>query len=482
MAAEADLKHDTGSILPIVFVIVVVLGAVVAAVATYATQTLRFGQVAESRADRLAAAQAATDDALEQLTLKRAFSVCSTSAGSGTGISNPFPEVINGSTVAVTCRLANSTATNNEGFALVVTGEGVQPGTPTLDLNNGGDPEITGPVYVHDPARVDLQKLTTIREGDLWYQDTATTEGYEDAGNPCDVSRTGASVEFDRVAFLPADQIDNLQFSPAGPRGLYCVNRSWNQLFAAPTTATLPTSSPESYDPGDPDHDGCTVFKPGLYSQRPVLGSSNYFKSGVYQFQNVGTIELPLKTVVTFGNTLQIGFPAVANDACVIERQQDDVTGAVVYVSGNTRFVATKNESGLEISGRQIGAGRVALQVLSTTLDPDDTPLIHAENGNKREFTFNGQVWAPTSWLDFETIPAAKNAIMRGGAVVARITGDVSGAANDFKIEVSSTVGEVQFVIEAVATDSRGSTTVRTVADYRPSNGDIAVRSRRVIW
>jgi hypothetical protein len=343
---------------------------------------------------------------------------------------------------------------------------------------------------VHDPARIDLQQTTTIREGDLWYQDTATTQTFEDTsatGDPCDVGNASGSVEFDRVVFKPANQIQRLAFEPPVLRGLYCVNRSWSQLFSAPATETLPTSDPTSgYAPADADDgavDGCTVFTPGHYTSAPVLGPNNYFMSGVYHFDGVGLVDIPLKTAVTFGNTNMQGFPAITNDKCEAIRTADSTAGAVVYTSGDTAFRANKNDSSMEISGRLVGQNRMALQVLSTSLDPNSQPLVQSENGAKREFTFNGHVWAPESWLWFETIPEKKNAILRGGAVVARLTGDVSGAGDDgFRIEVAAASGNGQLRLDAVAVNSDGSTTVRSIVDYRPSNGDLATLSRRVIW
>lgn len=477
--ASRPSTSDRGAILVIVLVVVIVLGAVAVAVAKYATSNLRYGQVVEARADRLAASQAAMDDAIEQLELKRAFSLCATEAGVS-GVTHDFPEPINDSTVTVTCRLANSSVSDNEGFALVVTGEGVNSGTEFLEFDNGGTPEITGPVFVQDPRRIDFRRPTTIREGDLWYQDTSATQTLE-GGDPCDVDRGGASTEFDRVTFTTP--IDQLAFLPAGLRGMYCVNRSWDELFAPPPIDILPTAPPASYNPGDPDGDGCTVFEPGRYTSQPVLGSHNYFKSGVYHFVNVGRIVFGVKQVATFGNTVAIGFPAIENDECDYYRTRDDsADGAVIYTSGDTRFRAISNESGMEVSGRRIGDSVVAMHVLSTSLDVDTRPLVRSENGNKREFTFNGQVWAPDSWIDFQTIPTNKNAMLRGGAVVARLTGELSASADDFKIEVSTVAASTQLRLDSVAVDDMGSTTVRVIADYRPSNGDIAVQSRRVIW
>lgn len=72
-------RRDRGNALPLTLVVGTVLSLVVVATANYTVTTLRYGQVAESRANTLAAANAAMDDAIEQLRLKR--SLCATAAG-----------------------------------------------------------------------------------------------------------------------------------------------------------------------------------------------------------------------------------------------------------------------------------------------------------------------------------------------------------------------------------------------------------------
>lgn len=97
-------RRDRGGILPMVLVVSVVMSVVVIAVTTYTATTLRYGQVAEARANRLAAANGAMDDALEQLSIRS--SVCSTQAGAGDGVDTTFPQEINGATAVVNCRVA----------------------------------------------------------------------------------------------------------------------------------------------------------------------------------------------------------------------------------------------------------------------------------------------------------------------------------------------------------------------------------------
>ncbi len=463
---KSHQARDRGSILPIVLVVVVVLGAVVVATARYATTTLRYGQVVESRSDRLAASQAAMDDAIEQLSLRHGISVCATDAGTGTGVSNLFPETINDANVTVHCELTGGTLPTSEGFALAVTGEGVSSGLTLLEFNNGDKPEIDGPIFVSDPGRVDFKQPTTIVEGDFWYPDT-----------PCaDSTGTAAATTFARSTI----SVNQLSFLPTLTRGYYCVNRTWNQLFDAPPVdgsvsgLAVPSSGPTPVG-------GCTVWEPGYYDVAPALGNNNYFKSGIYHFDDIGPWVFN-KQIATFGNSLFPGFPIIDNTPCDGPRGSDATTGATVYVSGNTQFDMDKTDTGIEIAGREQGGSVVAVHVLATSLDPDSEGLFVSGNGGGREIALNGLIWAPESALIFNTIPTKKAAALRGGAVIARLVGKISGAATGFVIEVSSAAGNNQLLLESTATQltSGGETTVRVVADYRPATGEVAVESWRV--
>ncbi len=465
---------DRGNILPMVLVVVVVLGVVIAATATYAASTLRYGQVVESRSDRLSAAQAATNDAIEQLELQRAFSLCATSGGTGTGVSHAFPEEINGSDVLVNCKLINGTLPASDGFAIVITGVGMGEGTPTLDLDNGGSPKITGPVYSHDISRISLAKETTIVEGDVLYPNSA-------CAIPDPSKYVPGSTAFQRSYV----SVNNLTFDPDVLRGFYCVNKNWDELFKEPAEDPLlaSLSAPVSgYDPVE-NASGCKVFSPGLYTTKPTLGKNNYFKSGVYKFANLGLLELKDKEIMTFGNRGVPGFPAVSNTPCDYVRGLDNADGATLYISGDTHFLMKSNPSGIDISARLINGRPIALHVLNTALDPNSTGLLATNDGNGRDAAFHGGFWAPNNSLLFLTIPSKKAAVLRGGAVIAAMRGKVSAAGTDgFLIEVPTTPGVGNLMLDAVATNPDGSTTVRTIIDYRASSGEIAIISRRVIW
>ena len=457
--------RDEGSILPLVLAVTVVLSLIVIGIATYTSAGLRYGQVSEARAGRLASAQGAMDDALEQLSLRS--SLCATAAG-GAGIDVPFPETVNGTDVVVSCRIIGGALPPADGWAIVITEEGAPATGNTFEFSLGGKPEINGPVFLNSPSRSKFSQPTTIVEGDIWYPDDGCAES-----NPAD---TG--VQFARSSVT----LNNLGFDPS-TRGIYCVNRTWDELFGtnltvAPEVATY-EAAPGGWNPNYSVVGSCRVFEPGYYTSLP-LGNSNYFKSGIYVFDNLGAVTLKGQTM-TMGNITRQEFPAIDNTACDSVRldASDDALGATLYTKGNTRFISQAN-SGIEISGRQQGTAFVAVHTLDSSLGYS-TPLFTADNGAKKEVAVQALLWAPYNSLQFDTIPSQKAAVLRGGAVVAGFTGGVSAAAVGFVIEVPTSAASTKLLLESTATDSRGSNTVRVIANYRPSTGEVAVASRRVL-
>lgn len=458
-------RRDEGAILPLVLVVTVVLSIIVVGIATYTSAGLRYGQQSEARAGRLASAQGAMDDALEQLSLRS--SLCATAAG-GAGIDVPFPETVNGSNVVVSCRIVGGALPPADGWAIVITEEGAPATGNTFQFSLGGKPEINGPIFLNSPSRSEFQQATTIVEGDIWYPDDGCAES-----NPSD-----PGVQFARSSVT----LNNLSFDPS-TRGIYCVNRTWDQLFGtnlivAPEVSTYNNGANAAYlNPGYNVEGSCRVFEPGYYTNLP-LGNNNYFKSGVYVFDNLGTVTLKNKTM-TMGNVTRQEFPAVDNTACDTVRLNDSDAGATLYTKGNTRFVSQSN-SGIEVSGRQQGTAFVAVHSLTSSLGYS-TPLFTADNGAKKEVAIQALLWAPYNSLQFDTIPAQKAAVLRGGAVVAGFTGGVSAAAVGFVIEVPTSAASTKLLLESTATDSQGENTVRVIANYRPSTGEVAVASRRVL-
>lgn len=485
MTSSSTKRRDEGTILPLVLVVTVVLAMVVVAVADYTSTALRYGRVVESRADRIASADAAMSDAIEQLELRRPIgALCSTLGGDGAGVSVPFPEQINGVDVTVNCRIVGGTLPPVDGWALVITGQGpggspLPAGTSAFKFTNGGSPEIGGPVFVNDPTTGSMQfsSTTTIVEGDVWYPDaTCANAGGK---NPSDINLERSTVSVD----------PELKFDPT-TRGVYCLNQTWVDLFGStgptPDLAGLPMNPPADTT----TFPGCTVFAPGIYTTQPALDSNNYFRSGNYEFRNIGKLEVK-GMGVHFGHdpTLAGTYPVTDNLNCDFARQKDtDTGGATLYTSGNTQIELLANSS-FEISRRAhsynrpngaVSTSMVAFQVLNSSLSSSQS-LIEASDGAKKEFASHGLFWAPNSSILFDTVPTQKAAALRGGAVIGRFEGGVTAAASGFVIEVPTSASKTKLLLTAVATDNQGETSVRVVADYRPTSGETKLNSWRVV-
>jgi hypothetical protein len=475
MSRHSTDQSDRGMILPMVLVISIVLATVVVGVASYGIATLRYGRVTEGRAHRLAAAQGAMDDAIERLELKR--SLCSTLAGSGPQSINPGFPPVNGAEATVTCEVVSDLLPPSDGWAIVITGEG--GANPTLDLRNGGNPTIEGPIYTHDISKISLDKPTTLLKGDLWHLDTVCAPGA--AGT---------------VAFRPSlITVPQLTFDPS--RGTYCTNQTWSDLFnQVPPTQQVATilDAPAPLDDG-PLAGTCKLFFPGRYGSKPVLALHNYFQSGDYLFDNIGNLDMA-------GNQLTMGniesdkdsaYPLLeANDddaACKAERLADPNvggTGATLYLGGNSR-ITVSNHSDFEISRRRHGNYLVSMQVLASPVlasstVPIGTAIIASDSGNNKDIAMNGLLWAPYHGISFGTVSAKKDAAIRGGAVVASLIGKISTAGEGgFLIRVPTSEASVELLLVSTALIDGASTTVRVIADWRPTTGQLAVNSWRVV-
>jgi hypothetical protein len=468
--------RDDGAILIIVLVISLVLSVVVVSVAKYTTTALSYGRVSEARTHRVAAAQAAMDDAIERLELKR--SLCGTLSGTSAQVINGQFPVLDGAQAKVTCQLVSGQLPPSDGWAIVITGQGVAAGTDTLVTEAGGQPTIEGPVYTHAYQRINLSKPTTLLKGDLWYLDATCSGGT--AGDASDVHFTRSGITVAKLNFDPTT------------RGSYCTNQTWQNLFnQVPPTDTL--AAVTATVPAAPLADGpqpgtCKVFYPGHYTlaNKPVLAANNYFVSGDYYFDNIGTLNLA-GTKMTMGNmstAADFAYPLLeendAADACHGERVADNTDGATLYIGGNTQ-IAAANQSGFEVSRRQHGAFYVSMQVVNSTL-PVTTPVIASDPGSNKDIALNGLVWAPYSSIDFGTVSAKKDAAIRGGAVVAKFTGTISNApGGGFLIKVPTSEASIKLLLESTAILNGSSTTVSVVADYRPTTGQLAVNSWRVV-
>lgn len=456
MISRASRGRDRGAILPIVLVVAVVLGAVVVALATYATTTLRYGGVAEARADRLSAAEGGMRDVLDRL--GQEGTLCTTAAGSG-GVVLDVPVQLNGADVEVRCQAVGTTLSNITSWAIVVTGNGAS--TPALhtQAGAGSDKVFGGPTFVSDLADLDLDAPLQVKDGNLWYTDPSCPEGGQYVSD-------GSS-------------IPNLAFDPAS-RGIWCTSQEWSDLFEAPALPNLNALASLTPATSYTDIGSCRVFEPGRYDFEPDWSTYNFLKSGDYYF-NLGndpaTAAIDIKqAAVTAGKQGVAGSQQVIdNSGCDSYRDNVDTGGgATLYLDGATHF-NIDTQGSLEVLRREQGAAPVdyvSIQALPTHSLAHSTPILSTRQGNNKQMALHGQVYAPNAFFEFGNVTNVAAAQLLGGAVVGALEAQASASTSGFLIQVQGSPQSDRYRLTATATKDGTTTAVRVIAQLRFTAAD----------
>ncbi len=471
-----DDDRDRGAILVIVLVLSTVIATVVVSVAGYVVANLRYGNVVEDRADRLAAADGGLRFGIEKL--RNFQTLCTTAAGSGTGFTQVFPPEINGATSVVTCRRVGTLISDLQGWGIVVTGEGVPSGTPIFTTKGAGGSNnvktFSGPVYISDPTRISLAAKLEIENGDLWY--TATD---------CDTPVT-----------IPGMSNGYLVFTPDFFRGPQCTELDWDgEIFSRPSAATPPSSLPSwtvnpAPDTSDPH---CRVFSPGTYTTAPSLGSANYFKAGDYYFENV-TIELKNKVLIAGyadggGDTAKID-SSDCETAIAADKFANNAIGArggATFWFGGTSKINVENGGELEIFRRLQTESYVSIYALdaggpgytASTLGYNSW-ILETKSGSNNDVAIHGLVWAPRAGVTLGNITNAANGQLLGGIVIALLDTQASASASAFSIGIEVSPADSRLLLISTATKGGRSTSIRAVVQFRPDSGELAINSWRV--
>lgn len=500
-------QSDRGSIMVLTLVITVILAVVVAAVADYTTTGLRYGKTVEDRADRLAAADGGMRFAVEKLSLGSAR-VCATAGGDSID-----PPDVNSSVVEVSCGQVGDGFHNTNGWALILTGEGVPPVTATgcnetvitphgavprnrcnllNTLSGNGDVKtVGGPIYLGE-LRIGAQSPIEFYNSELLY--TAP-----DCTAPIDPA-VFTNVTFDSKSLGPA-----------------CTERVWSRttstgtvwsttatspdgLFTEPNIGVLPeaflpdgvTPSPDFNPPfqdiTDVPGSACRVYRPGYYTSAGVsLAQNNHFLSGNYVFDGVSmAIDSRAVTAGRSGGADGTGDAQfLDNDGCDDIRLGVDTgntattAGATFYLKNGSNFNIGSGGS-FEILRRKQGSAYVSIHVLDTTMAWDDS-VIFQQPGTNKDMAMHGLVWAPHANITFAQITNNANGQLLGGAVLSNVDLRSSAHSSGFVIAVEPSDLHGKLQLDSVAIKDGDSTTIRSIVDYRPSTNYTAVTSWRVI-
>lgn len=446
-------SRDRGSVLPLVLILTVVLGALAVSIATYTVTALRTTAVTTTRVDRLADAEGG---------LRRALAVLQ-STGACTPGSATGP---NGTTVATTScesQLLSGRSTS-QNFGLVLTGMGLSSDqTAIRRYTPDSEPvNIGGEVFVSAGATGSANKV------------------FADDG--ARVQRT------DCTGYLP-EAIPWLVVD----RPVTCTTQRWQDVSPPPTGISVPTVA------GIITEGACRVFQPGRYGSIVVSGNSskNYFRSGVYLIDG-GTFEMRGDIAAGFPPSGSSISPTDPNSACR-DAQQTDIDdggagGAVFILGGDAAINFTNSLSSFEVYGYLSGE-----RIYSVIAAPAGTPGLPANTrtpGGTRtneirpiinnpptpNFRFLGEVWVPGSFVDLSNLSSwqAGRGFL-GGITTSRFefkqTGGAAGGLRIISLDVK--VETVRHRITVTATDARGgTTTVSAVA--RRSQAEFVLDSWRV--
>lgn len=499
-------ERDRGAALPLVLVMSVVLAAVILSLASYSIASLAFGQVAETRSDRLSAADAGMRYAIDQLKLRNAGCILDTQEAVLPGVQADF----NDATASVTCERITSGFEGIAAYAAVMTGEGLSDTTALLSSQSGSNEKILGgPVYMSRLTDAfSLSPPVNIENGPLLYHDTTGDE-------PC------TSV---KQSTLPS----KLVFEPELIFGPVCVSVGWEEIFDSPEVpdltglvernGTLPLASSPALPAAQGSYTdynnagGCRVFEPGRYTTPPALtGVDAYFKTGDYlfDFQGANKTLLVRQGTVTAGriNPLTTSSNEIPTaNRCVQAQNNDpapaDQYGATFYFAGGSHInVATQGS--MEIHTRQQGtADYVSVQTLcapngtwcnpsggggpfatskASTVSGMGNNFLFTDSGNNKEFVAHALVYAPQSQIEFGNVSNTATQKMLGGLIVSRLVLQSSTSATNFEISVPTSPITARILLTSRAVKD-GVTSIQAVVEYRPYEAAIDERVRVNSW
>jgi hypothetical protein len=238
---QSRSSRDRGAALPLVLVITVVLATLVVVITTYAPTNLVYGRVTSDRADRLTAADAGLQFAVDRLRNDG----CSSDGNEirwrlPTG-TNDF----NGTTADITCDDETGRGVSGQEWAAVLTGQGLGEGDFLIQTQGGNArKKITGSVWM---SRVN-QKAFDLKT-DLEITNRLTYPKLLGECPPVGVTEPSP---------LKVGSTDPL---------LRCPTPRWETAPPSPKVSVTPNQGRHD----DSIHPGCRVFFPGFYDTPPAL-------------------------------------------------------------------------------------------------------------------------------------------------------------------------------------------------------------------
>jgi hypothetical protein len=492
MNRRAAMKSDEGVSLILALVFITVVGLFATVALTKSATVSGSGVSLRTRANLQYALDGSVENVYSTLSSELASGSpvsCTTVAGGTTSFSFSLnSQSVHSDCTTLAGRAKTTSDAANTNFALVVT----SPSPSALITGNAVNRTVNvdGSVYLNGKVtNSDLQKNVTVSTGDIVSPN----------------SRTNCSADLLALTQLATMSSSQLKV---------CTDQTVADAqppLALPDAPTVDLAPALKSGIDNPSHT-CRVFYPGLYKQAPVLdNAANYFVSGLYYFEDVGTWDIDNDSEVTGGARSVSSDSAVPNNGC---KTMNDTTAL-----GFSAFTALPATTRTAISGARFSYGSTIVLGGSSVLNfkkgavtlftppsgginalsfvgfPDSgvPSSIHGYKAmttgsdsitggtNHSVMEFNGKLFAPTTKV---TVFSTNNttAAVRGGVIA--YTVDLSASASGsggVAISATSSGGTPPppfRTVKVVSNDASGTSTatntaVATVSNFPPYRVDV---------
>lgn len=475
MTHRLQWRSDEGAVLPMTLVALAFLGLVITGLLGHSDVSLRTSAVVSAHGQKVYAADAGLDLALEAI--RQDDSLCPapttgfqpiTPAGTALRLERPPHEPMD---VRVECRTVEGDARGVGGFAIIATSTAAD----ALVSQSGGSKRIEGSIFVR--GGMSLQKQLII------------TGNLQQADEPCNRNSVAQGQSW---AFDPPESWSYTCLPTATP--VPNVNQT------LPTTRpSLPAQSPLG---GLQSRPGCRVFEPGVYQSAPVMDGRNYFKSGVYVFDNIGTWNI--KSASVYGGSRGKEFPRLTGDGpCFREPRPNPKGDGVRFIFERESRINVQVGAEIELYSHQppssapdpLAARRVSIQVVSpgapSPWQPRPAsytpPVLNVEAGSTQKLVVHGSILAPTAPV---TLFATSESVAQSlnGVLASRLDLQSSASTSATRLVVtvqpdplSSRKMLLRATAPAAAGAERSVVATAVVEMYNDEARTLAVRSRRVV-
>lgn len=457
---------EQGATLVLVLAFVTVLGLLGTVLLDQSTAGLGRSSVARDYQEKVYAADAGVDAAIQQL--RNDDTLCP-----GTGLTPPVPELpsplpaqtINGKTVGTTCSAVSGSSLGARGFAVVTTDGSVD--SFETQSGGGGVKKIGGNVF---STRLSNSIDIAVEKGSVLEHASASSCAVPAGPRPGNLFFQ-PSVSGSTVINAPGP-------TSVAPWAYRCTTTAWTTYDPG---KTLGTSRPRLHPLPTADTvlpDGCRVFRPGEYPAGITFGTNNFLASGIYYFPSglvtitnqfvIGgepaTGETPVNTGAGCATATNASAPA-SQSLPVPNGDDPSGTGVTIVLGSSARILVDNPDGKLELytrTGAPTEAGTAGVSII-TVPSPAPAggwlantslvtqPVVQVGTGNTPGLAVHGMIYIPGRMIDMNATNTSV-AQLTGGVVAGRILYKASASAGAAGISIGSGSGRRQ--VEVIATAS----------------------------